>query len=90
MKTLNQSGAAHLVAAGAIMLFAIVGLAGWQVMKNNKLTPQETSIQASSVQTPANITSKSDLQQAGKALDSDQSSNALDSTQLDGDISSLL
>lgn len=78
-------GATHLVVILAVVVIAVVGAAGYYVMKQTKSTPEKANNQAS-----ATFESKSDLEQASKALDDGQNDTDLDPAQLDTDLNELL
>lgn len=82
----NQRGVAHLAVIFGVIVLAAVAFAGYKVMNHNN---KKTNNTASAVVVPAKIKSKTDVQQATKALDS-QSNSALDPSQLDADLNSLL
>ena len=88
----NQKGSSHLVVLLLVVLVAVVGFAGYRVMKNQDAsvasTANESTVAASTV--PAKIKTKPQAQQASKALDAEAIDKTLDSTQLDSDLNSVL
>lgn len=86
----NQKGAAHLVAICSVVLLAAVAFTGYRVMhKNDKQEAAKSSSSTSLTEkVPSKIKTKSDLQQASKALD--QTADPLDPSQLDSDLNDLL
>lgn len=80
---LNSKGIAHLVVVLIVVVVGVVGFAGYYVATHKK-TSEKTSQDI-----PAKIESKSDLDQASKALDSGSDSE-LDPSQLDDDLNDLL
>ena len=93
MNTRNQKGSSHLVLLLLVLVLAVVGLAGYRVMKkqdSNIAAVNEPSSVAAAPSVPTKIQSKTQAQQASKALDAESIDKTLDSTQLDNDLKSIL
>ena len=89
----NQTGSSHLVLLLLVAVFAVVGFAGYRVMKNqdsNTAVSNEPAAVAAAPVVPSKIQSKSQAQQASKALDAESIDKNLDSSQLDNDLKSVL
>lgn len=86
MNTLRQKGAGHIVALLAVVVIAVVGIAGFVVMNAQDSTPAETTAtqEVSPEQAELAETSK-ELDQANSELD-----ESLDTTELDKDIDAML
>lgn len=91
---LDQRGSSHIVALLFVVIVAAVGFAAYRVMSANKnsssVANAPTNTLTKPLAAPADIKSKADVQQAAKALDSDQLDKNLDPSQLDSDLNSLL
>ncbi len=83
----DSRGVMHLIAILAVVVVGVVGVAGYYVVTANKDNKNKTAEQ---VTVPDQINSKSDLEQASKALDAQQSDSDLDPDQLDDDLNVLL
>jgi flagellar basal body-associated protein FliL len=85
----NSRGFAHLILILALVVIAVVGLAGYYVVSSSNKDSAETTTDTTQV-VPEKIDSNQDLEQASKALDADQNKSDLDPAQLDADLNSLL
>lgn len=93
MKRLNETGSHVVAVALLVLVLGLVGFTGYKVMNaNNTDVASGTVKQAASQGVPKQIESKSDLQQATKALDSSSTSvgSSLDDTALDADMNDML
>lgn len=87
--SLNQRGAGHIVLLVAVTVVVAAGIVGYRVMQNN--SPDATSRGSSKAEkpVPAKIDSKSDLQQASKALNSTDIDSSVNPNQLSSDLNGL-
>jgi hypothetical protein len=88
---LNQAGVGHIAAVFVIVFLGVAGFAGYKVVTMNKAA-STTSTVTFSPKVPKTITSKADLAQAGKALDSTsaQVDSSLNDNSLNADLNDLL
>lgn len=92
--TQNQSGVAHLMAIGLVVLVAVVGFAGYKVMQANKSTTTDNSVSRGvSLQTSATVPDTLSNAAELKTLSTVASSLPLDSdlnpATMDSDINQL-
>jgi len=84
--SINQKGSLHIAALLGLVVLATMVFAGYHVYQTNKQKSETTATTNSTKQ----FSSTSDLKAASKSLDADESSTAVDPTQLDADLNSIL
>jgi hypothetical protein len=89
MKSLNQTGASHIVALLGLAVIVVAGVVGYRVMSANQSDEPTVSISDSTTSEPDAIKSKADARQADAALDSTSIDSGVNPGQLDEDINSL-
>lgn len=91
MKTQStQAGFSHTFVVLSLLLLALIGFAGYNVLNKNHKNTATNNSSAATVQLPAKISNKAQAQQAAKALDKESIDTSLDSGQLDADLNSVL
>jgi hypothetical protein len=87
MRISSQEGSLHLAGILAVIVLAIVGVAGYLVFTNEKDTTKDTTSQID-VDTTDPIQTTSDIDEASASLE--EYDSELDPSQLDEDLNSLL
>lgn len=91
MKYLNQRGSSQIIILVAVVVVAIVGVAGYRVYNQNSnatTTTKSTAVIKSTV--PSSIKSNADVTQATKALDTTNIDGTVNPTTLDSDLNAVL
>jgi len=86
----NNSGAAHFLLLGALLIVAVAGFAAYRVSQNQKDDVASQSTTATRATVPETIQNNDDLTQAEAAAKAASVDSDLDPAQLDNDIDSLL
>jgi hypothetical protein len=89
---LNQAGIGHIVAVFVIVFLGVVSFAGYKVVTMNKSASNTVSSTVPAAKVPTKISTKADLVQAGKALDSSstQVNSSMNDSSLDSDLNDML
>lgn len=85
MRLRNERGAGHIVAVLLVLVLAVVGFAGYTVMKSQAKNANTSSTQAKIDAAPELKNADATLTQTNNDLDS-----GLDTTALDADINAML
>jgi hypothetical protein len=89
---ISQAGFGHIAAVFALLFVAVVGFAGYKVVTMNKAGSTTASTAAVSTKAPEKISTKADLVQTSKALDSSSTSvsSGLNDSSLNSDLNDML